>query len=102
MTTTERTEDGLGRLTALESKALMAWRDCAEGYGFGFRRVAQKSETPPHNVRRVVRSLARKGMVEFERTLMSEDGEMFGAGYVVTARGLEKIRAMEDANVKAL
>lgn len=74
-------------LTELERKALTAWDECVPGYGFGFRKAAERSGTPPHLIRRVVRSLARKGMVAYERTLFFEDEPTISAGYVLTEQG---------------
>lgn len=75
------------KLSKLEQQALTAWRDCQVGYGFGFRMVERHSETPSHLIRRVVRSLARKGMVEYCRSLFNEDEGTMGAGYTLTEQG---------------
>ena len=40
-------------------------------------------------VRRCVRALARKGLAEYFRGLVSEDGDFGGAGYCITDAGLE-------------
>ena len=75
------------KLTALEIQTLMAWDQCSVGYGFSFKVVAKNCETPPHLIRRVVRSLARKGMLAYARTLYEEDEPRIGAGYTLTEAG---------------
>lgn len=82
------------KLTALESQTLVAWRDCETGYGFGFNEAAKLSGTPRHLVRRVVRSLARKGMLQYARALYWEDEPKMGAGYTLTEAGANRIREM--------
>jgi hypothetical protein len=74
------------RLTANEQKAMSAWigEDC--GWGLYFETVAKRSGLPRHLVRRTVRALARKGMVELER-LFDDDGHTAGSGYGVTPKG---------------
>ncbi len=83
---------GEARLSNLEQQTLSAWQDCEVETGFGFRRICSLSGTPSHLVRRVTRALARKGMVKYERVLVSEDENHLGAGYVVTQQGWEFIR----------
>ena len=76
------------KFTELEQKALTAWQDCGEDFGFlSFAAVAQRSGLERHRVRRVVRSLARKGIVQFQRGLWTDDGEMYGSGYGLTPAG---------------
>lgn len=75
------------RLSDLERQTLRAWDECVPGYGFGFKKASERSGTPPHLVRRVVRALARKGMLAYEKVLFSEDEATIGAGYVLTDQG---------------
>jgi hypothetical protein len=84
-------------LTAMERETLTAWREIEVGYGFGFGTAAERCDTPRHNIRRAVRSLARKGMLEYARSLFWEDEPKMGAGYTLTEAGAEVIGAMEDA-----
>jgi hypothetical protein len=44
-------------------------------------------ELEPSLIRRTVRALARKGLTGYEKALMTEDGEMAGAGYGITVEG---------------
>ncbi len=78
-------------LTALERRTLSAWENCSVGYGFGFKTASEQSGTPAYLIRRVVRSLARKGMLEYSRALFWEDEPKMGAGYTLTDLGQEAI-----------
>lgn len=81
------------KLSLMEAKALSAWDQCEVGFGFGFKVAANLSGVEEHRIRRAVRSLARKGAVEFKRCLWDEcDGEMLGAGYVLTKAGFQALR----------
>lgn len=85
------------KLSATEAKVLVAWRDCAVGYGFPFKVAAKRSGVDEHKIRRAVRALARKGAVEFERSLWDEcDGGMIGAGYVLTKVGSDYLDSQEE------
>lgn len=95
---------GLGRsvsipsavtLSATEEETLTAWDECEEGYGFGFRLVAENCKTPKPAIRRSVRALARKGLLEYAQSLCSEDGKM-GAGYTITKAGLAYLSDVEE------
>lgn len=84
------------RLSETEGKALRAWANCEVGFGFGFKVAAERSGVPSHQIRRAVRALARKGALEFQRTLFDEyDGAMVGAGYVLTEYGLKSLEQSE-------
>ena len=81
------------RLTDNERTALSAWKDvyfdCSV---LNFDLVSRKSGLPRNLVRRTVRSLARKGITEFAQTCWTEDGEIAGAGYMLTKQGREIMR----------
>lgn len=84
------------RLTQLQLETLKAWADCAPGDGMPFAHVSNLSSTPLHLVRRVVRALARKGMVAFHRSLWTDEGLMAGAGYVLTRDGRKVLDTLES------
>lgn len=76
------------KLSAREKSCMQAWAGIGYGYCLNFTGVARRCDIEPHNVRRVVRSLARKGLVEFHRGLFDEsDGSVAGAGYGLTPAG---------------
>ena len=76
------------KLSKIEAEIFSAWEDVEVGFGFGFSEAAKRSGVEEHRIRRAVRALARKGALEFCRTLFDEnDGEMCGAGYVLTEAG---------------
>lgn len=63
----------------------------ADHYGWdewfwGFCHFASEA-FPRSAVRRACRSLARKGLMRYQRGLLTEDGEAAGAGYGITDRG---------------
>ena len=83
-------------LTAFEMTALSAWLDVETGYGFGFNTVAERSGIDRSKVRRVVRALARKGAVEYSRSLFWEDSGKMGAGYSLTSKGESILRGYHE------
>ncbi len=52
-----------------------------------FAGIQSRMGTDRRTVRRACRSLARKGLAEYQRGLVTEDGEMAGAGYGATKEG---------------
>jgi hypothetical protein len=89
------------KLTAIEAETLSAWSEMEVGYGFGFRAAAKYCKTPASGIRRAVRALARKGMLEYQRSLYNDDGTM-GAGYTITEAGAARLGAIEDARMRKL
>ena len=80
------------KLSAIETDVLTAWDDVSVGYGFGFKAAADRCNTPLHQIRRAVRALARKGMLEHCRCLWDEDeGIPKGGGYTLTELGRERL-----------
>ena len=78
------------KLSERERNCLLAWRDIHRGYCLNFKGVAGRADIEAGNVRRVVRSLARKGLLEFQRGLFDEcDGSVAGAGYGLTDAGAD-------------
>lgn len=76
------------RLSDREERCLRAWQDVATDYCLNFRGVQERSDIEPHNIRRVVRALARKGLLYFQRGLCDDsDGSFAGAGYGLTREG---------------
>ncbi|MFD1328254.1 hypothetical protein [Mycoplana ramosa] len=86
------------KLHGYEAKAMQAWRDASEEFGvLCFRAIATRAEIDASKVRRAVRGLARKGLVEFVRSSFTEDGETYGAGYKPTAAGLAILHPSVEA-----
>lgn len=57
--------------------------------------IAKKTKLTKKQVKRAVRSLARKGLTELLRGLFDEDGMVAGSGYALTRAGiayLEKVQ----------
>lgn len=94
-------------LSDLEIECLTAWREGGVGCGLPFRVVPMKTSVKPAQVRRVVRALARKGMLEYARALWSEEGPC-GAGYCLTQQGADRLakimelRGWSDGDVEPI
>lgn len=52
-----------------------------------FRYIASETGLEVKQVRRSVRSLARKGLAEYVKGLFNNDGEVAGSGYCCTREG---------------
>ena len=75
-----------GRASVSERKvpvALSGAYDPCEWRAFNFKGIAGRCDVEPHLIRRVTRSLARKGFAKFEQSLWFDDGVPAGAGYSV-------------------
>lgn len=77
-------------VSARERKVLAV---LAEGFdpfewrAFNFKGIEKSCDVEPYLIRRVTRSLARKGLAQYERTLWDEDYGPAGAGYRCTEAG---------------
>jgi len=58
-----------------------------EFYFTSFASLAVRVELPPNKVRRIVRHLARRGLVEYQRGLFNQDGDLAGSGYGLSTLG---------------
>jgi hypothetical protein len=84
------------RLTPKEQTVLMAWAGTHEEDNvLSFAAVSHRTAVPRGSVRRFVRALARKGLVEFCRMSWSDDGPC-GAGYMATMAGYEAIERIGE------
>lgn len=61
--------------------------DVPPEYGIYMKAIRHAEVIEPANVRRVVRALARKGMVALTNLTKPDDFSMAGSGYVVTDAG---------------
>lgn len=83
------------KLSENERKTLMAWKGtCEENNVLPFAAVARKSDINPGLVRRFVRALARKRMLQFCRMSWNDEGPR-GAGYTPTPQGYAVIALAE-------
>ena len=65
------------------------------GYGVFFRTVAKKTGLDQSATRRAIRSLARKGFLEYIRGLFDEsEGTLVGSGYGLTPAGCVRAEAL--------
>jgi hypothetical protein len=78
------------KLVGFEAQAFNAWKECSEDFSIiGFKTVASRTGLDQRKVRRAVRGLARKGLVQFYRVSWTDEGIPCGAGYGLTKAGLE-------------
>lgn len=61
-----------------------------------FRYIVKETGLELHQVRRSVRSLARKGLAEYHRGLFDDDGMVAGSGYCATEKGAKLIEDIEE------
>lgn len=93
MTSTDHQDDTTVKLTEDERFALKAWADtCEENNVLAFDTIANWSGVARPKVRRVVRSLARKGLLELT-TGFGDEGQIMGRGYMPTRLGQTHIVA---------
>lgn len=59
----------------------------------GFRPIAQDTGFDIPTVRRITRHLARQGLTEYHRALVTDGGEVAGAGYCITPAGRAALEA---------
>lgn len=70
--------------------------DAPPEYGVYMKAIRHAEVIEPANVRRVVRALARKGMVKLTRLINPADFSMAGSGYVVTDAGHVEADRLKD------
>lgn len=59
---------------------------------FGFKTISKASGLDRKEARRIVRHLARNNLAEYAKGLVTEDGELAGAGYRITEAGRERLK----------
>lgn len=64
------------------------------------RYIAQETKLDLVQVRRSVRSLARKGYAEYHRGLFNDDGQVAGSGYAASFEGAMLLNACIDCKKK--
>lgn len=94
------------RLSDREAKCLAAVNDraCGDcGAGVFFREVARRTRLDQSTVRRAMRSLKRKGFLEYLGGLFSEaSGLICGSGYGLTPAGRERAVALKTEAKKRI
>jgi hypothetical protein len=78
------------KLRGYEEQAFKAWSEVPEDFSvMGFQAVSERTGLDKSKVRRAVRGLSRKGLLQFFRTSWTDDGAPHGAGYGLTKQGVE-------------
>jgi len=78
------------KLVGYEAQAFKAWSECSEDFSvIGFQAVSDRTGLDLSKVRRAVRGLARKGLLQFHRMSWTDEGTPHGAGYGLTKAGAE-------------
>lgn len=92
--------DQIIKVSERERKCLEALADIYHEFDEGtctyFSFIAKKTELTIVQVRRSVRALARKGLAEYVRGLMDDDGMLAGSGYCATFAGYELVKKSEE------
>jgi len=94
------------KLNEKEKKILTALVEHYDSSGWGetgfysFKGISNISDVPIKDVRRNVRSLARKGLAEYQKGLVDEDGAPAGAGYSATKAGAMLLNACKDCKAE--
>lgn len=84
----------------VNDKELAVLRIIAEDYddvdwrAWYMRGIAKELKVEIPQVRRALRSLARKGLAAYERGLFDEDGQVAGSGYRCTKAGFELVEKL--------
>lgn len=79
---------GQGRgVNAAEKRVLRFLVDTAAGGHTCFEPIMRRTRLSRKVVRRACRSLARKGLASFRNGLWTEDGTLYGSGYMATEAG---------------
>lgn len=60
------------------------------------RHIVQETKLTMQQVRRSVRSLARKGFAQYTRGFLDDDGMVAGSGYCATDKGTQFIQSRID------
>lgn len=85
----------MSKLLPHHARILIALNDCSAPYGefcANFKHIAKAANMDDiPEVRRIVRVLARKGLAEFWRGLITDDGSFAGAGYCITHAGRQLV-----------
>jgi len=94
------------KLNEKEKKILAAlveeWDSWGESGYFPFKSIANISGVDLKDVRRNVRSLARKGLAEFMKGLVDQDGIPAGAGYAATKKGVLLLKACIECKAEVM
>lgn len=88
---TEQSAPGVSvRVSEREAKCLAVLADSySEDFGYlRFSTIQAETGLDRSQVRRSVRTLARKGLAKFSNGLWTDSGEMAGSGYACTDAGL--------------
>jgi hypothetical protein len=106
MTPTRTAAEAAATLTKLQRAVMeaMAAGGASEEQAVYFRTIKHHCAFVDVPIRRVVRTLARKGLTEYQRGLFSDDGMIAGAGYGFTRLGIEVsaiLAAQEPSNADA-
>lgn len=84
-------------LSKAETEVFKAWDGVPHDFGYlSFRSAAERSGVEHCKIRRAVRAISRKGLLQFEKGLWNDDGSLYGAGYGLTDAGREYLEKITD------
>jgi hypothetical protein len=85
------------RLSTTETKVFKAWSETDRDFGYlTFEATAQYSGIAKHRIRRAVRAIARKGLLQFGKGLWTDEGALYGSGYGLTDAGREYLNTITN------
>lgn len=82
-------------IKAIEDHVIVALDNNSTGEGWYVytKAIARNLNIPIDWARTALRSLREKGLVEYRRGLMNEDGEVAGSGYGLTQEGRTRLES---------
>lgn len=75
------------KLTHEQAKVLSAYEGMDEGSGYHFTDLEKLTSLPREEIRPAVRHLAKLGYLEFFLNGVTDEGDLYGAGYAITPAG---------------
>jgi hypothetical protein len=85
-------------LSKTETAVFRAWEGVDADFGYlSFKAVSEDSGVEIHRIRRAVRSIARKGLLQFSKGLWTDEGQLYGSGYGLTEAGREHLNRLFQA-----
>lgn len=80
----------MGSFTRTEMKVLKSWEDWGIDMCQGYTGVMNDTEMSKQELKPIIENLKRRGILEFYRGLMNDDGGVAGAGWSITIEGRDK------------
>lgn len=86
----------MAKLTEAQKKLFQEWAHEDEGFGYHFKALEHRTGLKHEEICELVHGLSDAGYLEFMRGCFTEDGEPYGAAYVLTAAGRAALTKGKD------